>query len=257
MDHKSIRHNSEENTINKEILKQLYIIEKKNLSEIGKIFNYSSSTIKNRLVKYNIPLRSRKELGLLKMENLINKKFNRLTILKYLFTKNKTPHWECKCDCGKIIISNSCMLRSGDSQSCGCYNRELSSKIHSGKNNKNWTGYEKISGTFWFSIKESARKRNISFEITIQQAWDIYLKQNGICALSGLNIEFSPNIRTQRALNTASLDRIDSNKDYTINNVQWVHKDVNNMKQYFNEDYFIKICSAICNYKNKENNSDS
>jgi hypothetical protein len=56
---------------------------------------------------------------------------------------------------------------------------------------------------------------------------------------------------------TASLDRIDSSFGYIEGNVQWVHKDINIIKLDYDQDYFIKICSAVCNYKNKENNSDS
>ena len=44
---------------------------------------------------------------------------------------------------------------------------------------------------------------------------------------------------------TASIDRIDSTKGYYIDNIQWVHKDVNRMKKDFEENYLFKICEAI------------
>ncbi len=44
---------------------------------------------------------------------------------------------------------------------------------------------------------------------------------------------------------SASIDRIDSSKEYTIDNVQLVHKDVNLMKNHFNQDYFINMCKMI------------
>ena len=37
---------------------------------------------------------------------------------------------------------------------------------------------------------------------------------------------------------TASLDRIDSSKGYTEDNIQWVHKDVNQMKMDLPEQRF-------------------
>jgi hypothetical protein len=52
-------------------------------------------------------------------------------------------------------------------------------------------------------------------------------------------------------LTTASLDRIDSSKGYTIDNVQWVHKTVNLMKRELNQQDFIDICNKI-SYYNKE-----
>lgn len=42
-----------------------------------------------------------------------------------------------------------------------------------------------------------------------------------------------------------SLDRIDSNKGYVEGNVQWVHKDVNMMKQSYSNERFIGICCMI------------
>jgi len=46
----------------------------------------------------------------------------------------------------------------------------------------------------------------------------------------------------------ASLDRIDNSKGYHLNNVQWVHKDVNRMKWIFEQDYFIKLCNKVSEY---------
>lgn len=48
---------------------------------------------------------------------------------------------------------------------------------------------------------------------------------------------------------TASLDRIDPRKDYVKGNVQWVHKDVNRIKQAFNEERLLEVCKAIIEHK--------
>ena len=49
---------------------------------------------------------------------------------------------------------------------------------------------------------------------------------------------------------TASLDRIDSLKGYTEDNVQWVHKHINFMKGSLSENKFIEYCKLIV--KNNE-----
>ncbi len=46
---------------------------------------------------------------------------------------------------------------------------------------------------------------------------------------------------------TASLDRIDSSRGYTLDNIQWVHKDLNKMKTNYPNDYFIKMCKYVAN----------
>lgn len=113
--------------------------------------------------------------------------------------------------------------------------------------NPRWSGYKGISGSQFGSIKRAAKLRDITFEITIEQLWDLFVKQDGKCALSGLELILSKT--DEERINggtTASLDRIDSNKAYTINNVQWVHKMVNRMKSNFSENDFLYLCSLIC-----------
>ena len=47
---------------------------------------------------------------------------------------------------------------------------------------------------------------------------------------------------------TASLDRIDSDGAYTIDNVQWIHKDINRMKSNLKQENFIEYCRLIALY---------
>ena len=55
-----------------------------------------------------------------KLINLVGKRFNRLTVIKYM-GKSK---WLCKCDCGNETIVDSHNLRTNHTKSCGCYNKE-------------------------------------------------------------------------------------------------------------------------------------
>jgi len=84
----------------------------------------------------------------------------------------------------------------------------------------------------------------------------LFLQQNRKCALSGLELKFANSAKEQRNHKgtTASLDRICSSKGYVAGNVQWVHKDVNFMKQHYPQDYFVELCGKIT--KNMENKSE-
>jgi len=64
-----------------------------------------------------------------KFEDLTGKKFNRLTVLG-LGKRNSSRQlqWECRCDCGNIILATTTYLKTGHTKSCGCLNRELASK---------------------------------------------------------------------------------------------------------------------------------
>lgn len=106
-------------------------------------------------------------------------------------------------------------------------------------------GFEMITGTFWAMIKSGAEKRGIEFNLNIKDMWELYLKQDGKCALSGVSINFEPATGKHESLRTCSLDRIDSEQGYINGNVQWVHKDINIMKNRFDENYFKNMISKI------------
>jgi hypothetical protein len=72
------------------------------------------------------------------------------------------------------------------------------------------------------------------------QLWDLYLKQERICALTGLPIKLG----TVNEI-SASLDRIDSTRGYTLDNVQWVHKDINRMKGDLTPERFLELCQLV------------
>jgi uncharacterized protein (DUF779 family) len=71
---------------------------------------------------------------------------------------------------------------------------------------------------------------------------NLYHKQNGCCALSCLPIKFPED---SFEYGSASLDRIDSSKHYTADNVWWVHKDVNLMKMDLPLERFLELAKAI------------
>lgn len=66
----------------------------------------------------------------MKCVDLTGQKFHRLTAVEYVGNKK----WRCICDCGKETVVLSHHLKSGNTKSCGCLNRELMTQI--GKNSK-------------------------------------------------------------------------------------------------------------------------
>jgi len=107
-----------------------------------------------------------------------------------------------------------------------------------------YKGYYDLSGKYWYDLKYNANKRGLSFcpDLTIEYAWELFLKQNKKCALSGLDIALYPDIKTR---NTASLDRKDNTKGYSKDNIQWLHKSVNNLKYKMSNEETIEVCRKI------------
>lgn len=53
--------------------------------------------------------------------------------------KHNQPRWKCICDCGKEVIVGGPDLRSGNTKSCGCLNRDRASETKS-KQYLNYSG---------------------------------------------------------------------------------------------------------------------
>lgn len=61
----------------------------------------------------------------MKMNNLIGKRYGRLTVMECLGTVKGNSRWLCKCDCGNDYEVFGYHLIKGSTQSCGCLNTEL------------------------------------------------------------------------------------------------------------------------------------
>ncbi len=164
-----------------------------------------------------------------------------LTVIKRI----KKKIFLCRCSCGKEVVRTSNGLRNkGHTHSCGCKAGGLASY--------RWKGIGKLSGYFFGMIRAGAKIRGIPFNLSIEDVWNKYQEQNGLCALTNLPITL-PGIGKNRQKKTASLDRIDNNRGYTLDNIQWVHKDINLMKRILSQARFIQLCMAVAIHQGEEN----
>lgn len=186
--------------------------------------------------------------GCLRVKNpdLEGKKFNSLLVVKEIpaiYRKNGRQRIRrvlVKCDCGTMTELDAHWVFSGLWKSCGCRLRKR------GNESPAFRGTGEIPSTYWGALRASATDRNIPFNITAQEAWNLFLTQKRKCALSGESISFN-----RKPIGTASLDRKDSAGPYSIENVQWIQKDINYMKMDLPQDRFIQLCRQIAEYNNK------
>lgn len=145
--------------------------------------------------------------------------------------KGRHLYWKVECNCGRESWRQAGLLVKGKTNSCKscakCPN-DINTFINS----------------YFKRCEERAYKSNIEFNITPEYISDLYKKQNHLCALSGIKLEFAPHYR-KRSDQTASLDRIDNNKGYIKDNLHWVHKEVNFMKYKLSLDRFVELCNLI------------
>lgn len=167
-------------------------------------------------------------------------RFGKLTALQPT-SERRHGHvvWLCQCDCGKQKVTTAHWLRTGGVKSCGCL---LAGEVSRANSEAKGLRYKEISGKFWALVKKSAQVRSISFSLSKEEAWEVFEKQEGKCALSGVTLHFPARAK---AVGTASLDRIDSRKTYTKDNIQWVHKDINCMKWDLTTTEFVNWCKLV------------
>ncbi|MEG1502298.1 MAG: hypothetical protein RR370_02805 [Synergistaceae bacterium] len=60
---------------------------------------------------------------------LEGQKFNKLTVIEYTYSKNKSRYFKCLCDCGETIIIKGSSIKNGNTKSCGCLNHGEAKKF--------------------------------------------------------------------------------------------------------------------------------
>lgn len=148
--------------------------------------------------------------------------------------KHGEAMWLCRCSCGieKSVVGNS--LKCGLSRKCvPCSQKPRDYK-------------ERLPDIIWKRILRGASRRNIEFKVNREYCLKLFDSQKEKCALTGLDIAFPKNGSSYlRNEGTASLDRIDNRKGYVRGNIQWVHKDINRMKNIHSEEYFKYLCRLV------------
>jgi len=142
--------------------------------------------------------------------------------------------WNVEClSCGKKRFINrkdhAVYLSSNKCKQC------------SNKNNHPQGEYKGIRISFFNKFKLGADSRGLDFKIDIEFCSTLAETQNYKCYFSGIELKFNGDFKQI----TASIDRIDSSIGYLEDNVCWVHKDINMMKQQFTEKKFIEMCTLV------------
>ena len=100
----------------------------------------------------------------------------------------------------------------------------------------------------WNQLKYSREKEEgMLFEITPEQLNDLWDKQDGRCALSGIFMTWHKG--GEKRNTNVSIDRIDPNIEYMITNIQLVCWRVNLIKHTMTEDELYWWCKNIVTHK--------
>lgn len=231
-----------DNILTKEFLEKEYIENKNSTVKIAKLVGCSHNVVSRFLHKHKIRIRWYNPKGI-----KIGETYGSAKVISCSGRDiYGAVHFDCVCKCGEKTNLPDSVLRY--KQPTGCKKCLRSRK---GKDSPLFQGCEEMSGAFWAGVKKGAKNRNLEFSIDKKYAWDLFVKQNRKCNLTGLDIFFSPKAR-KSSETTASLDRIDSSKGYIVGNVQWVHKQINIIKRDYDDDVFHDLCWHVVNYHTKK-----
>ena len=164
-------------------------------------------------------------------------RFGRLVALHKIDDDRKETYWLCKCDCGKYIEVASGSLRSGNTRSCGCLQREALNKIDRTKiNHKKHGAFDKYGhGERLYSVWKGMKRRCNNENSACYK----YYGGRGIKVCGEWNEDYavfrewavSHGYDESAKRGDCTIDRIDNDRNYEPDNCRFVSMKVQSMNK--------------------------
>lgn len=151
-----------------------------------------------------------------KVSNLVGETFNRLTVVSYLGKRNHGKHWwGCSCSCGGYIELNTSTVKNGYTKSCGCIRKEKLI-LNRACPDRHGLHKHKLYAVYYAMLGRCDNPKSQRFKYYGGKGIDV-------CDDWRFSFEYFYEWAIESGYKHGlSIDRIDSDGDYTPRNCQWV-----------------------------------
>lgn len=179
-----------------------------------------------------------------KIEDLSGRRFGRLLVQGFAGQgKHGNTKWKCKCDCGEEpTVPRSCLTRKRGTRSCGCLRKEVCSGLSKSRASSLPHGIASRNCAF-SHYKHSALHSGKAWELSVDEFSSLVSSDCYYCGSGPSNLYHEPRNNGDFAYN--GLDRLDSLKGYTLDNVVPCCWTCNRMKSKMPLDNFLKHIERI------------
>lgn len=165
------------------------------------------------------------------MELTHGSKYNYLTIISFSHKDEKgRKYYLFKCDCGIEKIIHGSAVVSGNTKSCGCYGKEV-------RKNKRLPNDQGVITQIILGYKRHAERRKFKWELSFQQVSNLIQQPCHYCGEEKTNCKITKNFK--EGYNYNGIDRVNSSKNYTVDNVVACCKICNYAKSNLSQKEFI------------------
>lgn len=149
------------------------------------------------------------------LNDLTGKTFGEWSVLRQVSSKGENSYWLCECSCGAKRKVRGSALSTGKSSKC----KKCSNAENGRKNRKD--DFHVASNTVLRTYKSNAKNRGIPFKLTREDVKKVMGQSCHYCGSPPSNVVtiFSGRRMPERAVSYSGIDRIDSSKGYTADNI--------------------------------------
>ncbi len=178
--------------------------------------------------------------------DVTNQKFNMLTATRFLYVKNEKSFWEFKCDCGNILEAYVGSVKVGNTKSCGCLRKLISSKrLQNVGVPLKFPKGESAFNNLYRSYKRTAEKHGRVFLLTPEQFRSLTSSKCYFCGKYPYNEYKLPRGNGGYLYN--GIDRMDNTIGYVLENCVPSCMSCNYAKKDLTLDQFKELIKNIYN----------